>query len=86
MTHPPGATAQAALEFQVQQLRMINERLTYVRALLPSASVEWRGPAQQLFDLGVQELHRDLASARTMIDAAEQRTSTAASQMSARVG
>lgn len=86
MTHPQAATAQGALEFQAQQLRMINERLTYVLALLPTASVEWRGPAQRLFDSGVQELHRDLACARTMIDAAEQRTSTAAGQMSARVG
>lgn len=86
MTNPMDATAQIALEFQAQQLRMINERLSYVRALLPNESVDWRGPTQQLFDAGVQELHRDLASARTMIEAAEQRTITAASQLSARVG
>jgi len=86
MTNPMDATAQVALEFQAQQLRMISERLTYVRALLPNRSADWRGPAQQLFDAGVQELHRDLASACTMIEAAEQRTTTAASQMSVRVG
>jgi hypothetical protein len=80
------AAAQVALEFQAQQLRMIGERLTSVRTLLPNTSVEWRGPAQQLFDVGVQELHRELASARTLIAAAEHRTMTAASQLGARVG
>jgi hypothetical protein len=80
------ATARVALEFQAQQLRMISERLTYVRALLPNESADWRGPAQQLFDAGVQELHSDLASACTMIEAAEHRTMTAANQMSVRVG
>ncbi|EAR26136.1 hypothetical protein A20C1_09654 [marine actinobacterium PHSC20C1] len=80
------ATAQVALEFQAQQLRMINERLNYVRALLPSVSVDWRGPAQVVFDAGVLELHRDLARACTLIDTAERRTTTAASLMSARVG
>ena len=45
--------ARDALDFQAQQLRMILERLTYVRSLLPDASVDWRGPAQQLFDAGL---------------------------------
>ncbi|MGV8858403.1 hypothetical protein [Rhodoglobus sp.] len=86
MTNPMDVTASVALEFQAQQLRMISERLSYVRSLLPKHGINWRGPAQQVFDSGVQELHRDLASACTMIETAEQRTMNALSQMSARVG
>lgn len=86
MTDSTDAAAYDALDFQARQLRMIGERLNYVSALLPSPSIDWRGPAQQRFDEGVIELQRDLASARTVIDAAAQRTMTAASQMSARVG
>jgi hypothetical protein len=86
VTNPIDATARVALEFQAQQLRMINERLSYVRAMLPNESVDWRGPAQELFDDSVHELHRDLACARTLIDAAEQRTMAAVGVMSSRVG
>lgn len=75
-----------SLEFQAQQLRMLNERLSYVSALFPSASTQWRGPAQQLFDAAVHSLHRDLAQTRSVIDNAEQLTSLAASQLSSRVG
>lgn len=80
------ATAQLALEFQAQQLRIITERLRYVRALLPLESIDWRGPAQQRFDEGVRELHRDLARTCSLIESVEARTTTAANQMSARVG
>ncbi|QYH34905.1 hypothetical protein [Salinibacterium sp. M195] len=86
MITPPDATAQLALQFQAQQLRIINERLSYVRALLPLASIDWRGPAQQRFDDGVRELHRDLARTRSLIESIESRTMNAASQMSSRVG
>lgn len=86
VTNPIDATARVALEFQAQQLRMINERLSYVRAMLPNESVDWRGPAQELFDASVRELHRDCARARTLIDAAEQRTMAALGLMSSRVG
>ncbi len=86
MTNPIDATARVALEFQAQQLRMLNERLSYVRAMLPNESVDWRGPAQGLFDASVHELHRDCARARTLIDAAEQRTMAALGLMSSRVG
>jgi hypothetical protein len=79
-------TAQVALEFQAQQLRMIAERLRYVGTLLPEQSSHWRGPAQQLFDAGVSELHRDFARARTMIEAALDGTMTAAYQVSSRDG
>ncbi|EPR75109.1 hypothetical protein ADILRU_2646 [Leifsonia rubra CMS 76R] len=80
------ATAQLALQFQAQQLRIIGERLSYVRALLPLESIDWRGPAQQRFEEGVLEIHRDLARNRALIESIESRTMNAASQMSARVG
>ncbi|MEL0625562.1 hypothetical protein V6245_01255 [Salinibacterium amurskyense] len=86
MTTPPNAMARDALDFQAQQLRMILERLTYVRSLLPEDSIDWRGPAQQLFDAGVGGLHRDLACVRRLIEAAENRTVMAASQMGSYVG
>ena len=86
MINPIDAAAQAALEYQAQQLRIISERLTYVHALLPLQSTEWRGPAQQLFDWGVSELHRDFARARSLIQAAEQSSVAAASQLRAHVG
>jgi len=85
VTNPLEEAARVALESQAQQLRIISERLNYVRTLLPCASVEWRGPAQRLFDDGVRELHRDLARARTLVDAAEHRSITALGLMSVRV-
>jgi hypothetical protein len=84
--NPMDVAARVALEFHAQQLRMITERLTYVHALLPQQSREWRGPAQQLFDWGVSELHRDFARAQSLIEAAEQCSMAAASQLSIDVG
>lgn len=86
MITPLDATAQLALQFQAQQLRIINERLRYVRALLPIERIDWRGPAQERFTEGVLELHRDLARARALIENIESRTTNAANQMSAHVG
>lgn len=78
--------AHDALNFQAQQLRMILERLTYVRELLPPSSIDWRGPAQQLFDAGVVELYRDLARVNALVHSAEQRTALACDQMLSHVG
>ncbi|MBH0130442.1 hypothetical protein [Salinibacterium sp. NK8237] len=86
MTTPLDATARVALEFQARQLRMIIERLSSVRELLPHAGIDWRGPAQELFDSGVLELHRDLARARTLVETAEHRTMLALQQMGSYVG
>lgn len=86
MTTPSDVTAHDALDFQARQLRMILERLTYVRDLLPEASIDWRGPAQELFDVGVIELHRDLARTSTLIQSAEHRTVVAAQHMTSYVG
>ncbi|MBH0110172.1 hypothetical protein I6E81_08325 [Salinibacterium sp. NG22] len=86
MNTPLDATARGALEFQAQQLRMIIERLSSVRELLPRAGIDWRGPAQELFDAGVLELHRDLAQARTLVETAEHRTMLALQQMGSYVG
>lgn len=86
MNTPLDATARVALEFQAQQLRMIIERLNSVRELLPRAGIDWRGPAQELFDAGVLELHRDLARARTLVETAEHRTTLALQQMGSYVG
>jgi len=86
MTTPPNAIARDALDFQAQQLRMILERLTYVRALLPAAGVDWRGPAQELFDSQVVNLHGDLARARTLVETAEYRTAMARQQVDSYVG
>ena len=86
MTTPPNVQAHDALSFQAQQLRMILERLTYVRGLLPDASIDWCGPAQQLFDAGVLDLYRELAVVRTLLEAAYSRTVLAANQMGFHVG
>ncbi|MGV8876122.1 MAG: hypothetical protein ACOH1K_01280 [Rhodoglobus sp.] len=86
MTTPMDATAHAALEFQIHQLRVLGDRLSSVAALLPAQSTQWRGPAQKLFDAGVYELHHDLARAGIFIDSAKHRTMNAANQMSFRVG
>ncbi|MEV8252664.1 hypothetical protein AB0O95_01735 [Rhodoglobus sp. NPDC076762] len=86
MTIPSDTAAHEALDFQAQQLRMILERLNSVRELLPPASIEWRGPAQQLFDAGVVELRRDLARACTLLQSAEHRTVVSSQQMASYVG
>jgi len=80
------ATARAALEFQAQQLRIISERLNYVRALLPDTGADWRGPAQQLFDSQVVHLHGDLARVHTLVETAEYRTVLAHQQLGSYVG
>ena len=86
MTTPLDTAAQDALDFQAQQLRMIAERLNYVRSLLPPLSIDWRGPAQQLFDASVLDLQSDLARVTTLIESAEYRTLLAAQQMASHVG
>lgn len=86
MTTPPDTTAHDALDFQARQLRMILERLATVRDFLPNGSIDWRGPAQQHFDAGIADLHRELARASTLIQSAEHRTTVAAQQVMSHVG
>lgn len=87
----PGALtaliARRMLEEQAAQLASICSRIDRARALAPrGADAEWSGPARRLYDAGLDELHRSLASAATAVDGAVADTRRAIWTLVSRVG
>ncbi|MET3769851.1 hypothetical protein ABIB15_002555 [Marisediminicola sp. UYEF4] len=79
--------ARRVLEEQAATLAVVRSRLDRARALAPSgAESEWAGPARRLYDSGLDELHRALASAEASVDAALADTCQAIETLASHVG
>ena len=79
--------ARRLLEEQTATLAVMRSRLDRARALAPSgAESEWAGPARRLYDAGLDELHRALASAEASVDAALADTRRAIEILASHVG